>query len=176
MLDFKCCSRCWIPGKVQGKFAPRNMFRSIYGNELVICSWAFYDVRYISVFSHEGTPTIICWLKTTNNIVGLKWFTSTSHTSSILRVDSKWNICRLQIRVLDMVPLRWIWPASIPWRATSTALELSCWSFWQEGSHLTGMPTITSCLHCFNQLSMEHSTTQVSCNLTWLCFITSSQL
>jgi len=26
--------------------------------------------------------------------------------------------------------------------------------------------TITSCLHCFNQLSMEHSTTQVSCNLT----------
>ena len=69
-----------------------------------------------------------------------------SHTSSILCVDSKRNICRLQIRVLDMVPLRWIWPASIPWRATSTALELSCWSFWQDVSHLTGMPTITSCL------------------------------
>jgi len=53
-------------------------------------------------------------------------------------VDHQLNLCRQQNKVPDTLPQKWTWPVSTPSRVMSTALELSCLSYWQDVGHLTG--------------------------------------
>ena len=97
---------------------------------------SLYKFMYIYCTMVEKQISFVSWLSSIHHLCNsYPAFQTINHLHN---VDHQLNLCRQQNKVPDTLPQKWTWPVSTPSRVMSTALELSCLSYWQDVGHLTG--------------------------------------